>query len=154
MTVHHPAFLRIYDGGTTLMALQNYYINGSITVSGDDYQFLDFSIGEVSSTVTADSSSLQITLPALTTVVLEIENALATGLLARLLIYRFEADEAPDSPPEGQTTLIDFIGEVVNASSPFDSRITMELGSALAPIGSQVPPRRFTSALIGVPARL
>lgn len=154
MTVHHPAFLRLYDNNGTTLALQNYYMNGNVAINGDIYQFLDFSIGDVTSSISADTSNMQITLPALTTVVLQIELALAQGLLGRLVVYRFEADAAPNSPPAGQTVLIDVIGEAANANSRFDSSITLELGSALAPIGSQVPPRRFTSELVGVPARL
>jgi hypothetical protein len=47
----------------------------------------------------------------------------------------------------------EFIGEVVGGSSDFYS-ITMKLGSSLASVGAQVPPRRFTADLIGTPCRL
>jgi hypothetical protein len=154
MTVHHPAFLQLFQGSDTFLAVQNYYLTGSVLADGVEYQFLDFSASGMTSSTNADSSTTQVTLPALTTVILQTEQALAQGWLARLRIYRFEADAGPTSPPSGQTTMVDIIGEVTGAASPSDAIMTLEIGSALAPIGAQIPPRRFTSALVGVPARL
>jgi hypothetical protein len=152
-SLHHPAFLRIYLDTTTFWAVQNYYQGTTITSGGVDYQYLDFSTGDIVADRSADSGSLQVALPAITTAVLTVEQGIANGYLGELTVYRFSADAAPTSPPSGQAVLLTFIGEVVGGGSNFDSTVTLELGSALAPLGSQVPPRRFTSELVGTPCR-
>lgn len=153
-SIHHPVFLRIYDSNTTYWAVQNYYQGEAITQDGVSYQYLDFSMGDIVVDRSADYNSLTITLPAITTAVLTVEQGIASGYLADLTIYRFTAEAGPTSPPVGQTTLLEFIGEVVGGGSNFDTTIDLEIGSALAPLGSQVPPRLFTSALVGTPCRL
>ncbi len=45
------------------------------------------------------------------------------------------------------------LSELVGAGGGFES-ITLELGSSLSPIGAQVPPRTFSTRLVGVPCRL
>ena len=152
-SLHHPAFLRIYSGSTTYWAVQNYYQGVPITNAGVPHQYLDFRLGDITADRSADFSSLTVTLPAITSAVEVIEQGIANGHLAQLTIYRFTAETGPTSPPAGQTVLWSFIGEVVGGGSDFDSTVTMELGSALAPLGSQVPPRRFTSDLVGTPCR-
>jgi hypothetical protein len=152
-SLHHPAFLRIYIGTTTFWAVQNYYQGTTITSDGVDYQYLDFSTGDIVADRSADSGSLQVTLPAITTAVLMVEQGIANGYLGELTIYRFTAETGPAAPPLGQTVLLTFIGEVIGGGSNFDSTVTLELGSALAPLGSQVPSRRFTSELVGIPCR-
>jgi hypothetical protein len=42
---------------------------------------------------------------------------------------------------------------VVGVSGSFTS-IEMELGSSLSPVGAQVPPRTFSTQLIGAPCKL
>jgi hypothetical protein len=42
---------------------------------------------------------------------------------------------------------------VVGAGGAFES-LRLELGSSLAPVGAQVPPRTFTTRLIGAPCKL
>lgn len=152
-SLHHPAFLRIYSGGTTYWAVQNYYQGAPITNAGVVHQYLDFSLGDIVADRSADFSSLTVTLPAITTAVETVEQGIANGYLGELTIYRFTAETGPTSPPLGQAVLWSFIGEVVGGGSNFDSTVTMELGSALAPLGSQVPPRRYTSELVGTPCR-
>lgn len=155
MTIHHATFLLFYDStGTAQFGVQNYYQQATITIDSVDYQLLPFDVGELASTQSADTSAVTITLPALTSVVAAVEAGLAAGWLANLRIFRFEAATAPDTPPASQTVLLDFIGEINGGNSNFESSITVEIGSALAPLGSQVPPRLFTSALVGVPCRL
>lgn len=155
MTTHHATFLRFYDaGGTTQFAIQNYYQQATITVEGAEYQYLPFDPGDLTSTQSADTATVSINLPALTTVVASFEAGLSAGWLVQLRIFRFEAATAPETPPAGQTTLIDLIGEINGGGSSFDTNVTVEIGSALAPLGSQIPPRLFTSTLVGVPCRL
>lgn len=154
MTVFFPAFLRIYDSTSTVFAVQNFYQQGNITVSGEDYQFLPFSTSELPATLSADQATVTLTMPAINAASLALEGALSDGWLAQLTVYRFEADAAPDAPPSSQTTLITLTGEVTGGALPSASTLTLELGSALAPLGAQVPPRVFSPSLVGIPCRL
>lgn len=154
MKYHHPVFFRLYDSTSTVFAVQNYYQQATITLSGIPYQFLDFSSSELVATLSADTNSVSVTLPAITAAVLALEGGIAEGWLAQIIVHRFQADTAPDTPPGGQVVMADIIGEVIGGGAPNDATITLEIGSALAPIGSQVPPRVFTPTLVGVPCRL
>jgi hypothetical protein len=73
----------------------------------------------------------------------------------QLETYEFDVLDlnATTTPLPDQTLVAAFTGEVVGASGDMTT-ITMELGSSLAPVGAQVPPRLFTTRLIGVPAKL
>lgn len=155
MTVHTPVFLRLWDpvGGSTVFAVQDFY-HSTITVSGVDYQFLDFSVSGLAITASSDANDVTVSLPALTTAV---ETAArGTGqLLASITCYTFEADTAPDTPPGGQTTLIQFVGLLTGWALPdFDTQLTLTIGSPLSPIVAQFPPRRYSSAIVGTPCRL
>lgn len=155
MTVHSPVFLRLWDpvGGSTVFAVQDFY-HSTITVSSVNYQFLDFSVSGLATMASADANDVTVSLPALTTAV---ETAArGTGqLLASVTVYHFEADTAPDTPPGGQTTLVQFVGMLSSWALPnFDSELTLTIGSPLSPIVAQFPPRRYSSAIVGTPCRL
>ena len=72
-----------------------------------------------------------------------------------LLIFVFEFDSRNENaaPTGVQTTIINFLGEVIGLGGTFTA-LTVDLGSSLAPIGSQAPPRKFTTFLVGAPIRL
>jgi hypothetical protein len=46
-----------------------------------------------------------------------------------------------------------YTAEVVDVSGSF-TRLDVELGSSLSPVGAQVPPRKFTTYQIGSPLRI
>jgi hypothetical protein len=56
-------------------------------------------------------------------------------------------------PQSSQALIASFVGEIIGIGGSF-TELTIELGSSLAPVGAQAPPRNFTSILIGAPLRL
>jgi hypothetical protein len=154
--IYHATFLRLFEpttGGTQL-TVQNLYRQGSILQGGDSYQFLDFTVDGLASTGNADGTELTVNLPGLTAISSAADDALEEGWLAAVTVYRFEAAAPPDAPPAGQVTIIDTIGEVIGGGEEFPRSVTITIGSALETLGAQVPPRRFTTALVGTPCRL
>jgi hypothetical protein len=87
-----------------------------------------------------------VTLPAL-------RRALRFGYLVEVSQYEFDPLLGNDEPQEGQVLIARYTGEVISLKGRF-TWLEMELGSLLAPIGIQMPPRTMTSQLIGVPAQL
>jgi hypothetical protein len=53
----------------------------------------------------------------------------------------------------GQVLEASFLGQVTGATATL-TRMTIQLGSALDPVGYQVPPRSLTTLMIGVGCRL
>jgi len=79
--------------------------------------------------------------------------ALSLNWFCEVKLYEFNAQLSQAGPPSGQTLIASVVGEVTGISGSFTS-ITVTLGSGLAPIGSQVPPRQYTTALIGTPLKI
>ena len=67
--------------------------------------------------------------------------------LVELTMLQFDSSDAGE-PPEDSSVIARFEGEAVGGSATL-TRITMLVGSVLAPIGSQIPPRTITTNLIG-----
>jgi hypothetical protein len=82
-----------------------------------------------------------------------VEDALRNARLVELSMYEFDTLDGNTTPQADQDLIASYVGEVVGAGGPFES-ISLELGSSLSPVGAQVPPRKFTSRLIGVPVKL
>ena len=79
--------------------------------------------------------------------------ALDDARLAELRLYEFDTLLGNTTPQTGQTLIASYLGEVVGVSGSFTS-IQMQLGSSLSPVGAQVPPRTFSTRLIGAPCKL
>jgi hypothetical protein len=82
-----------------------------------------------------------------------VTTALRDARLVELLIYQFDPVLGNVTPQTGQELVAQYNGELVSANGSFTS-ITMQLGTSLAPVGAQIPPRTFTTALIGKGCRL
>jgi hypothetical protein len=154
--IQHAVFLRLWEptANATGLALQNFYRQGPITIGADSYQFLDFTVDGLANTGTADQNELTLTFPGLTAISTAADDAMAEGWLATITVYQFDQAAKPDTPPAGQVVLLTAIGEVTGGSEDFPATVTITVGSALESLGAQVPPRRFTSALVGTPCRL
>ena len=92
-------------------------------------------------------------MPATAVVLQALKTALRYGDLVEIRQYEFDRQAATDEPPSGQLLVASYLGEVVGLSSRF-TWMEVQLGSALSPIGVQIPPRTMTSQLIGVPCQL
>jgi len=154
--IQHAVFLRLWEPTTnaTGITLQSFYRQAPVTIGADSYQFLDFTVDGLANTGSADQNELTLTFPGLTAISSAADDAMAEGWLATITVYQFDLPTRPDTPPPGQVVLLTAIGEVTGGSEDFPATVTITVGSALESLGAQVPPRRFTSALVGTPCRL
>ena len=146
-------FLRIFSGSTTYQRWQAYYVNTSVTWESASWSYQPFDADGITAGEVQSESSISVTLPATTNVMEVVLQALDEARLAELRLYEFDTLLGNSTPQTGQTLIASFLGEVVGVSGGFTS-IQMELGSSLSPVGAQVPPRTFSTRLIGAPCKL
>ena len=79
--------------------------------------------------------------------------ALNEARLAELRFYEFDTLLGNSTPQAGQRLIASYLGEVVGVQGSFTS-IEMQLGSSISPVGAQVPPRTFSTQLVGAPCKL
>lgn len=146
-------FLRIFSGSTTYQRWQAYYVNTSVTWESASWSYQPFDADGITAGEVQSESSISVTLPATTNVMEVVLQALDEARLAELRLYEFDTLLGNSTPQTGQTLIASYLGEVVGVSGSFTS-IQMELGSSLSPVGAQVPPRTFSTRLIGAPCKL
>ena len=143
-------YLRIFDSaGITYFRWQSYYVGSTVAWGGQSWEYHPFSAKDLAS----GPSTLDVTITATPAAVQAIEAALKNVRLVEIQQYSFDPTAGNDAPQSGQTLIASFTGEVVGAGGNF-YQINFQLGSILAPIGAQVPPRKYTTFLIGAPCRL
>ncbi len=146
-------FLRIFSGTTTYQRWQSYYVNTSVSWESAPWDYQPFDADGITAGEVQAESSISITLPATTNVMEVVLQALDEARLAELRLYEFDTLLGNDTPQLGQTLIASYLGEVVGVQGSFTS-IQMQLGSSLSPVGAQVPPRTFSTRLIGAPCKL
>jgi hypothetical protein len=147
-------YLRIFDESAgTLHRWQNYYINSTVSIGGNSWSFMSFDVDGFTAGQTGDEGGVSVTLPATALVMDVVADALRNARLVELQMFEFDTLDGNDAPQAEQDLIASYVGEVVAAGGPFES-VNLELGSSLSPVGAQVPPRKFTSRLIGVPCKL
>jgi hypothetical protein len=146
-------YLRIFSGSTTYQRWQSYYVNTSVTWESATWSYQAFDADGITAGEVQSESSISIRLPATTNVVGVVLQALNEARLAELQFYEFDTILGNSTPQAGQTLIASYLGEVVGVKGGF-TEIEMELGSSLAPVGAQVPPRTFSSRLVGGPCKL
>jgi hypothetical protein len=146
-------FLRIFSGSTTYQRWQAYYVNTSVTWESAAWSYQPFDADGITAGEVQSESSISVTLPATTNVMEVVLQALDEARLAELRLYEFDTILGNSTPQAGQTLIASYLGEVVGVSGGFTS-IQMQLGSSLSPVGAQVPPRTFSTRLIGAPCKL
>jgi hypothetical protein len=146
-------YLRIFSGSTTYQRWQSYYVNTSVTWESAAWSYQPFDADGITAGEVQSESSISVTLPATTNVMEVVLQALNEARLAELRLYEFDTIQGNSTPQAGQTLIASYLGEVVGVSGGFTS-IQMQLGSSLSPVGAQVPPRTFSTRLIGAPCKL
>jgi hypothetical protein len=146
-------YLRIFSGSTTYQRWQSYYVNTSVTWESAAWSYQPFDADGITAGEVQSESSISVTLPATTNVMEVVLQALDEARLAELRLYEFDTIQGNSTPQAGQTLIASYLGEVVGVSGGFTS-IQMQLGSSLSPVGAQVPPRTFSTRLIGAPCKL
>lgn len=146
-------FLRIFSGSTTYQRWQSYYVNTSVTWESVAWDYQPFDADGITAGEVQSESSISIRLPATTTVMEVALQALDEARLAELRLYEFDTILGNNAPQSGQVLIASYMGEIVGVQGGFTS-IEMQLGSSLSPVGAQVPPRTFSTRLIGSPCKL
>ena len=146
-------YLRIFDDSSTYVRWQGYYVNQTVTLDSASWEYMPFSASGIVESGASGGKSVSITVPATNSVVEAFNLALSYGRFCELKIYEFDSRLDQTAPQSGQNLIAAYTAEVVNVSGTF-TRLDIELGSSLSPVGAQVPPRKFTSYLIGAPLRI
>lgn len=146
-------YLRIFDAASTYYRWQNYYVGQSITWQAASWAYHPFVANGLIGGTAGTDVGVTIDVPATSTAVVAFESALNQNRLCELRLYEFESKLLQTGPQSGQLLIGICVGEITGISGSFSS-LTINLGSSLAPVGAQVPPRKFTNALIGAPIRL
>jgi hypothetical protein len=147
-------YLRIYDtAGVVYSRWQSYYSGTTVVWDSYGWQYVPFIADGLTTGISGDETDFTITAPATTVVMATFERAIANGHLAEILIYQFDTIYGNTTPQDDQELVASFTGQVVGGQGGLTS-LTMNLGSALSPVGAQIPPRKFTTAIMGRGARL
>lgn len=145
-------YLRIFDDAGTYKRLQSYYVNQTVTLSSASWSYHPFmASGAIDGS--ASSNDVVIEIPATQTVVSAFTDALDLNRLCEILMYEFDSRVGQTAPPSSQVLIGSFLGEVIKISGSFTT-LSVTVGSSLAPVGAQVPPRKFTSYLVGSPLNI
>lgn len=167
---------------TPELAFQSYWVDRYVRILTEPptgyvvFGFLPFDSGVIVTTNTGDNETLDLDLPAAAGAFKLVEHAMEAREIWRVTIIQFEALahqspltwEKPNGDPYLQdgltvadggvidddlTLLSQFSGYVVDARNTGET-LSLKLGSSLSPVGSQVPPRKFTTSRVGAPLRL
>lgn len=142
-------YLRIYDtAGITYQRWQSYYANTAVSWDGTTWQYVPFIADGFTAGLSGDETDISVAAPATSVVMDAFLSAIRAGHLVELTIYQFDTIDGNDTPQTDQELVARMNGQVVGASGGLTSMI-IQLGSALSPIGAQIPPRKFTTAIMG-----
>lgn len=147
-------YLRIYDtAGVTYQRWQSYYANTTVDWNSVSWQYVPFIADGFTAGLSGDETGITIAAPATSVVMDAFIAAIGRGRLVELSIYQFDTIYGNDTPQTDQELVASVTGQVVGGSGGLTS-ISIELGSALSPVGAQIPPRTFTTAIMGKGCRL
>lgn len=169
MALAQAQLIRVAD---VPVGFQSYWVNAVGYVDAELYRFLPFETGVITTTNTGDNQTLSVDLPATSEMFSLVEQSVAEQQVWVVSIVNLEAltNQGPGAEIPGETynggpvrqfgqlddnlTLVArFYGEVIGCNSNMDT-LSVQLGSSLSPVGSQVPPRKFSTSRVGAPLRL
>ena len=146
-------YLRIFSGGNTYQRWQSYYVGANVIYDGATWVYQQFDAEGITDGEMQSESSVSLVLPATIVVLATMLESLNQSYLAELRIFEFDPILGNTIPQADQALVASYLGEIVSVQGGFTS-IQVELGSSLAPVGAQVPPRTFSTRLIGAPCKL
>jgi hypothetical protein len=146
-------YLRIFDESSTYYRWQNYYVGQTVTWDTASWVYQSFVANGFIGGSAGTDVGVTVDVPATGTAVSAFESALNQNRLCELRLYEFDSSLGQAGPQSGQLLIGVYVGEIIGINGSF-SQLTVSLGSSLAPVGAQVPPRKFTNAMIGAPLRL
>lgn len=145
-------YLRLFSGATDYQRWQAYYVNQAITFSGKTWNYHPFTADTFTGGSTpGERFTLQV--PATNQAVQTFTYALGLNWLCEVQLYEFNTLATQVAPSASQVLIASVFGEVIEVGGGFTS-LSVTLGSGLAPVGAQAPPRTYTTALVGTPLRI
>jgi hypothetical protein len=151
--VAQSQFMRIFTDTIVRYRWQSFYVNRTVQWDGHPWTYQPFSADGILAGDVSAEGSLAIGMPCTGVTLTALRQALKDGALVEILQYEFDPQLDSGGPPPGQLLIGRYLGEVVGLGGTL-TWLDIELGSALSPIGVQIPPRTMTSQLIGVPCQL
>jgi hypothetical protein len=145
-------FLQISSAFGVLHRFQSRWVGATVTHNSLPWRWHPFSSDGMVAGNAESESSLGLQMPATAISLPIMRKALAAGHTAEITIYEFEPLEGVSGPPSSMALVGSYIGQVTGLSG-FET-LEVSIGTALAPVGVQFPPRTMTSYLIGVPCQL
>lgn len=144
--------LRIYKDATTYLRWQNYFLDTSLSFLSQTFDYFPFEFSGYSESAAISDQGLSITLPATTVAIDALIAAQADLRVCEINVYEFSAFASQSVAPTSYTVIASHLGQILNLGGSFTT-LTVGLGTALSPVGSQVPPRTYNTQLIGNPLR-
>jgi len=152
MSRSQMATLRVFSGSTIYLRWQNYYVNTSLSFLSQTWEFFPFEFGGISESAAPGGNELTISVPATSTVISAFSEAQASLSLCEVTLYEFSAYDSQSVAPTTYTVVASHLGQVLDLGGSFID-LQIGLGTVLSPVGSQVPPRTYSTSLIGSPLR-
>jgi len=146
-------YLRLFDLSGTYLRWQAYYVNQTITLDSQQWSYHPFTADGLIGGSPGTDTGISISVPATVAAVTAFETALSLNRLCEIKMYEFDTRLSQTGPQASQLLIGAFVGEVIGIGGSF-ANLTISLGSSLAPVGAQAPPRKFTSTMIGAPLRI
>jgi hypothetical protein len=142
-------FLRIFStSGATLHRWNNYYSYQSVTWDNAEWSYVQFTVDGFTAGVSGDETNVTVSAPVIPLIQQTFEEAVIYGHFAEFLLYEFNSELYNLAPLESQTLIGRFVGQVVGGITSATT-FALQLGSALSPVGSQFPPRKLTTDIMG-----
>jgi len=152
-TTAQAQYLRIFDNTGDYTRWQSYYVNKIIQWQSKEWDHQSFDASGIIAGDVAAEGSLTVEVPINSITLPALRRAMRFGYLMEITQYEFDPTLGNDAPQNGQLQTAQYVGEVIGMKGRF-TKLEVELGSVLSPIGIQLPPRTMTSRLIGVPCQL
>lgn len=146
-------YLRIYEGANTFVRWQGYYVNTTVAWDGANWDYQPFVVNGLIGGTPGTDVGMTIEAPATQRILNAFSNALNFNLLVEVKLYEFDTRLSNAAPQTSQQLIGSYVGEAISMGGSF-TLIELRLGSTLAPVGAQVPPRKYNNRLIGVPIRM
>jgi hypothetical protein len=148
-------FLRIYDANTstTYQRWQSYYANATVTTGGQSWAYVPFIAEGFTEGISGDEGNISVSAPAIPIVVGAFLAAIERGDLVQIDTYQFDPLLGNNTPQSSQQLIASYVGQVTGGGGGLTS-LTVQLGSAVSPVGAQIPPRKFTTQIMGKGAKL
>ena len=148
-------FIRIYDAssGSTYQRWQSYYGDATVSWDGAQWAYVPFTAEGFTEGISGDEANITISAPAIPLVVGAFNTAIRRGDLVDITMYEFDAELGNNAPQAQQQLIARYLGQVAGGGGDL-TEITIQLGSAISPVGAQIPPRTFSTAIMGMGCRL